>query len=169
MIFLYQRTGQAIQVEPTVWSEVLATARKWGWQPAGTQAPPAAFDLGIAPSIGMPWDHCYERPEGQTVGCGDAQSLALAIDTARTKAVPAEAAKSGNAWEIARFCALGSFLICADPAMTLPDNHIDSTQSLLSLSSALELPVAVTPAAAPEGSQPAHRNFEAATVRSPDR
>jgi len=169
VIFLYQPTGKAIQVESTVWSEVLATARKWGWQPAGTQAPPAAFDLHIPPSIGMPWDHCYERPEGQTVGHGDAQSLALAINTAFTKAVPAEAAKSISAWEIARFCALGSFLICADPAMTLPDNHIDSTQSLLSLSSALELPVAITPAAVPEGSEPTHRGFDAATVRSADR
>ena len=169
MIVLYQQTGKAIQVEPTAWNEVLATARKWGWQPAGTQAPPVDFDLRIAASTGMSWDHCYDRPEGQTVCRGDAQSLARAIDTAFTKAAASEAAKLDYACEIARFCALGSFLICANPPVTLPDNHIDSTQSILRLNSALELPAFVTPAAVPERSGTAHRVFDTAPVPSTDR
>mgnify|MGYP000372925474 CR=1 FL=1 len=166
MIVLYQRTGTALQLESIAWSEALATAEKWGWRPSGTQAPAVDFDLGVASSAGTPWDHCYERPEGQTVCREDARSLARAINTACTQAVPFERAKFVDAWEIANFCALGSFLICADPAMTLPDNPIDSTESLLRLNSALEPAVFNPPATAPEASGPTRRTFDTATIRS---
>jgi len=132
-----------MQVDPAAWSETLATARKSGWRPAGTQAPAAAFDLGIAASAGMPWDDCYDRPEGQVVGHGDAQLLARAIQAASAGMAAGEAAKSLDAWEIAQFCAMGSFLICAAPAVTLPNNYTDSTRSLLRLNAALDLPVSV--------------------------
>jgi len=155
-----------MQVDSTAWSEALAAARKCGWRPAGTQAPARVFDLDIDSSVRMPWNDCYERPEGQTVCHGDAQSLARAIDKASAEMAPGETANALGTLAIAQFCAMGSFLICAAPAVDLPDCHKESTQSLLRLNAAFDLPV--SPARA-MGEEPEriHEALDTVPARNP--
>ena len=82
MVVLYGRTGESLVFSDVRWQEVLATAKKYGWQPQGTASPPSSFDLDAPGSTEAPWDGNYSRPTGQFVLPKDALNLSEAIQLA---------------------------------------------------------------------------------------
>ena len=79
MVVLYDRMGNSFCFSPGAWLEVVASAKRCGWEPKGTKSPPPTWDLDQSESERIPWDGNYSRPAGQIVLADDAESMGRAI------------------------------------------------------------------------------------------
>lgn len=145
MVFLYNTSGECIELGRRAWSDALTLALQNGWQPNGTAAPPQCIDVDCPRAAAVAWNHEYEPAAGQTVLRQDAQALGVAL----AKAHKHEESLSGRNDLVAllRFCRQDGFLISSDPA---PSTETEFQESLLGLHSALDHPGRSQPAAMPK-------------------
>jgi len=117
MVFLYNRLGDWMFFSADGWNEVLANARTYGWQPAGTQPPPAPFNAPASQSETITWDGNYTRPLGQYVGPDDAIALGAAIERALQRAIVWEKNRAAVVRALPSFCRQRGFLVSANVFM----------------------------------------------------
>jgi hypothetical protein len=111
---LYSQQGRCLHLDLPAWREILPIARRWGWQPAGTVRPPLVLD-GDLPLQTAAWPaDTYEPPKGQTVLRRDALSLANTPDSSIRAGSAFQTIPIQEAQQLAEFCRLGPFLICAE-------------------------------------------------------
>lgn len=117
---LYNQVGECYPITVKEWEKLLALARKNGWKPAGTQAPPRRLTLVPNPLLQPPWDGAYSRPEGQTISRRDAEALAAALERI-----------SARYARLVRFCGCGGILICSTEEFGAGDQLVRLNRKLL--------------------------------------
>lgn len=97
------------------WSNVLKLANEFGWQPAGTEAPPPVYDESGQIVYDSPsnWEGDYFSNDSQRVTDDDAKQLAIALEAALFHAPPErfEIIHKGKLNEFIDFCFSGGFEI----------------------------------------------------------
>jgi len=77
---LINEKGDRFEFSQWDWGFYLNVAEKYGWQPAGTEAPTGKF--GWQPAGTEAWPGTYETSDGQRVSSVDAEALASALQRA---------------------------------------------------------------------------------------
>ena len=110
MVVLFNRFGESFSFSTHTWTKLLAIARRYGWTPSGTIAPPKAWDLDHPEPVSFTWDGNYSRPAGQTVRPQDAHSLGQAIERALA-ANPQRGTKKDRLRAFTIFCRDRGFIL----------------------------------------------------------
>ncbi|MEZ5398128.1 MAG: hypothetical protein R2729_00580 [Bryobacteraceae bacterium] len=108
---LINQAGTQLELTAAEWSEMLHVAVLHGWTPQGTFTPPLDFDR---PQQAR-WEGHYDTPTGQMVIRGDAERLALALESATAPPASFHIATSELVHETIRFLRSGPFLVTGPP------------------------------------------------------
>lgn len=144
---LYGVTGKSLEMDATVWQQILAAATSHGWQPKGTATPPRAVFPGSAQAP-LSWVGEYAQPHGQEVTRRDAAALASSLRafTNSTSAVDIPGALT----PFLELCDHGGFIICTGASLSDPQMRAPESQFAHSLASlAMSLGAAVQPRKSP--------------------
>ena len=119
MAFALQNdSGKKHQVENAEWRNILRVARRYGWQPIGTEPnrdylsqrarnPDGGYDKDVLNSIIESWRGSYLTKERQFVTYADALNMAFALeDAVRENGIDEEAVQG-----FITFCKMGRFSI----------------------------------------------------------
>jgi hypothetical protein len=115
IIHLRNLDGERTMVTDSRWRELLAVARRFGWEPLGTKLgeeqlkhryrdPDGGYDPAEVRKEMESWNGTYQTGEGQSVSYADALNLAFALEEAQKKGLE-------GLEEITGFFKKGSFRI----------------------------------------------------------
>jgi hypothetical protein len=113
-VILYNQSAEAFHIFEEDWRELCETAKRHGWQPAGTARPPISLDIDSSEHVPEePWNQEYRVPQQQTVMRHDARALAAAL---RHVDEPVQVTLREA---FINYCERGSFMLCPEPQMAL--------------------------------------------------
>ena len=116
---LHSDGGRIYHVENAAWRKMLKFARRYGWDPMGTEPnldylnqraknPDGGYDKGVLKEMTEGWNGSYLTKERQFVTYADALNIAFSLE----EAVKDQGLDDNDIRDFISFCKLGRFSIC---------------------------------------------------------